>query len=243
MVLFLHQPPSWFKMHWPKYSFFEGLRALICLSEEQKAYFEGVSATPAIRIPHGVCHDFFTPSDVPQNNAPELLFVGQWLRDFETLYAAMQSIWKNRDDVILNCVIPGSVRSRADLMELAKDERVIWHEGIPPESLRQLYRKATLLFLPLIDCVANNAILEAMACGLPIVSTDIGGIRDYVNDECAVLCKPADVTAHVSAVLHVLDDKKFRDDAGRKSRARVEKYFDWNAIANLLIEKLEALPE
>lgn len=60
------------------------------------------------------------------------------------------------------------------------------------EDLLVAYRQADLLALPLKDCTANNSILEAMACGLSVVTTDIGGIRDYVDDTCALLSARGD---------------------------------------------------
>ncbi len=239
IVLFLHQPPSWFKKHWHDFSVFDGLRALVCLSSVQKDYFSGITSSPVMQIHHGVKHDFFIPSQLEPIQPPRLLFVGQWLRDFRTLHASMQEVWASMPRVTLDCVIPSHVLDKPGLSELKHDSRVRWHEGIEPEALRDLYQKATLLFLPLIDCAANNAILEAMACGLPIISSNVGGIRDYVNTDYAVLCPPDDVKAHASAVLNMLEDDEFRSVAGKKSREFVVQRLDWSSIAGGLLASLD----
>src|SRR5690606_16519952 len=47
---------------------------------------------------------------------------------------------------------------------------------------------------------ANNVIVEALACGLPVISTDLVGVRDYVTPECALLTPQGDAAALAQAV-------------------------------------------
>ena len=47
--------------------------------------------------------------------------------------------------------------------------------------LRALYHLSDLFFLPFVDAVANNAIVESIACGVPVVVSDVGSLRDYVD--------------------------------------------------------------
>lgn len=239
LVLCLHQPPAWLRQHWPDFSAFDGLRSLICLSGEQQRFFAETSTTPALLIKHGVRHDFFTPAgSVEQGAAPRLLFVGQWLRDFETLHASMQRVWSTRPEVELDCVTLDRFRHLPGLRELAMDSRTRWHAGISAEALRELYRQATILFLPLSDATANNAVVEAMACGLPVVSSAVGGIGEYVPADGATLCPVGDDAAHAAAALTWLDDAERRSAAGRVCRNFAEQQLDWPAIAKGLLSRL-----
>ena len=104
----------------------------------------------------------------------------------------MNLIWQRRPDIELDCLIPIQARDHPVLTRLAGNSRTHWHSGLYSEQVRELYRRATLLFLPFIDAAANNGIVEALACGLPIVSTRVGGIPDYVPDDCGRLCAPGD---------------------------------------------------
>lgn len=243
LVLCLHQPPAWFRAHWPDFSVFDGLRALVCLSEEQRKFFSQITSTPAVFIRHGVRHDFFVPAEQIQKSSPRLLFVGQWLRDFATLLKTMHEVWQSQPELELDCVIPLSVRINPELMELAKDERVRWYAGIEPEALLELYQNATLLLLPLTASAANNAILEAVACGLPVVTTDVGGAREYVPKEAATLCPPGDINAHASAVLQWLENDEKRKAATKICRIFVEQKHDWAAIAKKLSAAVGLLPD
>jgi len=94
--------------------------------------------------------------------------------------------------------------------------------GLSDEQLLEEYRRAWVVLLPLIDATANNSLLEGMACGTPVVVSDIGGIRDYAGPECGALCPPGDAQAHGAAVIELLLDSLRRKAAGRAARARAE---------------------
>ena len=72
-----------------------------------------------------------------------------------------------------------------------------FHAGLTDDELLALYQRSSLLLLPLLDATANNAILEAMACGLPIVTTDLPGLGTYVDPSFADLLTAGDVEAAV----------------------------------------------
>jgi glycosyltransferase involved in cell wall biosynthesis len=48
-----------------------------------------------------------------------------------------------------------------------------------------LYNDSRLLFLPLIDATANNSLLEASACGVPVITSDLPAVREYTDDSFA----------------------------------------------------------
>lgn len=241
IVACFHQPPSWMRLHWRDHKALADLAAVVCLGSEQRDYFKTVTYSPVVTIKHGVVMDFFTPSLSPSSSTPRLLFVGQWLRDFETLAESLPLIWQSRPDVELDCVIPTAARHSPALLRLARDSRVHWHAGLSPERLRDLYHQSTLLFLPLIDAVANNAIVEAMSCGLPLVSSRVGGISEYVPAQAGSLCPPGQAGAHATAVLDWLENPLKRAAARREGRNFVESRLNWNEIAAHLTSQINSL--
>jgi glycosyltransferase involved in cell wall biosynthesis len=233
LVVCLHQPPSWHKLHWHNNTTLQGLGAIVCLGNEAADYLRSITPDPVFKIRHGVALDFFQPAPTPSpTNPPRLLMVGQWLRDFKTLERAFSIINKIRPDIELDCVIPRSARNSEPLIRLARHSNVRWHCDLSPEKLLSLYQASTLLFLPLVDATANNAIVEACACGLPIISTAVGGIPEYVQSDFGELCPPYDHEAHAKAVLSWLDNPERLSNARLKARQFAEQNLNWKFIAH-----------
>ncbi len=79
----------------------------------------------------------------------------------------------------------------------------------------------------------SNAILEAMAAGLPIVSTDVGGTSMLVGKEgAAFLCRPGDAEALAANLLALIRDPELRIRIGSVMCRRAEQYFDIRHVAD-----------
>ena len=240
LVVILHQPPSWLKLFWRDFGALQGLRAVVCLCESQATWLKSMIDTPVVTIRHGVRHDVFRPSESSNaSKTGQLLFVGQWLRDFATLEATLPRIWAERPGIIVNCVLPYSARSEPCLLRMALDDRVRWHANLSIELLCKLYQQSAALLLPLVDSTANNALGEALASGLPIVSTRVGGTSSYVPEDAGILCPRGDAAAHGAAVLELLSSPERQATAARIGRSFATSHLDWNSIAQSLLDELQ----
>ena len=222
LVATFHEPPSFLERFEVDRRRTEHLDAAILVAESQRVHFERLLPPERVFvIPHGVDTDFFSPA-TSIGDERICITVGGKLRDFETLTAAIDLIWQANPSV--RFVLVGTPHTGNAHLKRVSDERVELLRGLSDEALREAYRKARLALFAFRDSTVNNALLEAMACGLPIVATDVGGIREYLGGEAAILCPPRDPAALAAGVLRVLSDA---DCAGRMAavgRARALGY-------------------
>src|SRR5207237_7890422 len=88
----------------------------------------------------------------------------------------------------------------------------------PQHDMPAFYRTADVFALTSDFDNSPNVVLEAMACGLPIVSTDVGGLREFVDADVGELAPPRDAGAVAAALLRVLSTAARAESAGRHNR-------------------------
>ena len=123
---------------------------------------------------------------------------------------------------------------------LGEHPNLAYTSGISEDELLKLYQSASVLLMPLLDATANNAILEGMSCGLPVVVTDVGAVRDYVDPACGMLTKPKQARAMAEAVIDVLNDELARVKMSLKCREHALQ-FSWEESVGKLKSIYEAL--
>lgn len=236
-----HQPASWWRLvhEFPKCLC--SLDALIIPASCDVSYFEDFLPGRVHFIPHGVNTDFFRPqeedlSSPSLHHSPRCVFAGRWLRDIRTLAEVIESVLAQNPGIQFDMLVPRDARQDPDFFRIARHDQVKWHSGISDEQLLMLYQKASLLLMPLIDCTANNALIEAIACGLPIVSSHVGGVPDYAQDTFADLFAIGDTQGMTEAVLRLADSPEERQIRGQAARTFAEENLRWDKIAAQTVE-------
>jgi glycosyltransferase involved in cell wall biosynthesis len=119
----------------------------------------------------------------------------------------------------------------------------VWvHRGLSHDRdfLHRLFLEADLFVLPTLADCTPLAITEAMACGLPVVSTRLAAIPEQVvHGETGLLVPPGDPGALARAVGALLDDPARRRDLGSGGRARAERFYDGRRNARILLDLLK----
>ncbi|WP_188966730.1 glycosyltransferase [Neoroseomonas lacus] len=200
------------------------LDAVILLCEAQRTAIPAAIDPARIHVlPHGIDADFFTPGPRAAGPGFRLLAVGHWLRDYPAVFAALTLLRQAGLDVSLRVISPNP--------PAGAPPGTIIEAGLTDEALRQAYRNADALLLPLENATANNAILEAMACGRPVVSTDVGGVAEMTAG-AARLVPRGHARALADVVLGLAADPAAAEALGRAARVRAEA-LDWRRIATL----------
>ena len=99
------------------------------------------------------------------------------------------------------------------------------------------YRAADVFALASDFDNSPNVVLEAMACGLPVVTTDVGCVREFVSDRVGGAVVPArDAAALAAALERYLSSPRASADAGTFNRARAVSEFSWRASTLRLLD-------
>ena len=156
------------------------------------------------------------------------MFVGSHLRDFDVVAGAAKQLAASDIEFVV-------VTSRSEHHRFAGLGTVTLLAGINDRDLLALYQSCDLFVMPVLDVTANNALLEAMACGAPVVATDLPGIRDYVSESGAILTKKSDVSSLADAI-----DYLYRNDEKRMTMARASREqalaFGWERVAGQVMK-------
>lgn len=228
-----HLPPQGImnavKIHWQ----IKQLSAVICVGSSQQDFFTDIIDRERIFcVPLGIDVQYYLPPADFETRDPNLcLVVGENYRDFPTLRGVIELVAYLRPSTIFVVVTsPNSNRFLGSHPNL----RIL--SGIPESDLLNLYQTASLMVSPLLDTTANNAILESLSCGLPIVTTDVGSIHDYLTLQCALLIPPNNARKMAESIVDLLDADGERKKMSKKSREQALG-FSWFEV----MKKLEVV--
>ena len=111
---------------------------------------------------------------------------------------------------------------------------------VTDDELRRLYARASVLAVPSRSDGMPTVILEAFACGTPVVATDVGAISELVGDETGVLLPELEPRALAAALRHLLELPGDRRAAmADAARSVVRERFSWRAVARQTVTVLE----
>jgi glycosyltransferase involved in cell wall biosynthesis len=188
-------------------------------------------------IHHGLDLAGYTPRTVPPAGRPLIVTVGQLKekKGLRHLVAACHILAERGIDHECEIVGDGPLRDQLarQIRELGLEDRVGLSGALPHPAVVERYRRASVFVLPCVVAADGdrdgipNAILEAMAMALPVVSTPISGIPEVVRDgETGLLVPAGDDAALADALARLLGDPALRASLGECGREFVTSEFD-----------------
>ncbi|MEM3731853.1 MAG: glycosyltransferase family 4 protein [Candidatus Bathyarchaeia archaeon] len=215
-------------------SLFKKVSAVICLTEHDAASVGRIIGgyEKIFVIPNGVDSDFFKPSSKDPNL---ITWVGRLVPEKGLVYLlyAMREIVRVHPNVKLFVIGGGPLEARlvklADELSLSGNVRFVGSVG-RAEVARFLSRSSIFVFPSLREGLPLS-VLEAMACGVPVVGSDIPGINDViVNGGNGLLAPAKNSEALADAVLTLLNDAELRKKMGQNARNLIIEKYSWDKI-------------
>lgn len=197
-----------------------------------------------IRItPNGVDTDEFNPRGCV-GSGKELLYTGRLdaRKGLIDLLEALSILRRDGVDVNLTITGAGGFRERleAEIAERQLEGRVHLAGFLPRKELIELYHESDILVFPSYYEGLPTTVMEAMAAGLPTVSTDVPGVRDLIaHRETGLLCPPGEAEEFAENLKEVVEDDELRREMGKAARRQAIREHDWGVVA----EKMDAVYE
>src|SRR5258706_1473589 len=183
---------------------------IICQTETQKnviASQYGLPLESIVVIPNGVAEEYFLEKRTAQNRVPHLLFVGR-LADQKIPSLLIEAVAQMQTDVCLDIVGDGELRENIEaLIRKYKLHNVHLHGQKTGKELLDFYRSADIFVLPSLKEGLSNAMLEALAAGLPVVVSDLPEMREIFG-ECAVLIQDPTAANYARTLDTLLSEKQ-----------------------------------
>ncbi|MCL4198872.1 MAG: glycosyltransferase family 4 protein [Phycisphaerales bacterium] len=182
------------------------------------------------RLRHGVDTHWFRPALRYEEmrchaRRTRVLFIDGWGRDHAVLHDVVNRTLAASTDIEWTILSSDG----AALLPSAR-ERVRRLNRQPDSAYRALLWETDVLCLPLVHATANNALLEAMACGVAIVVTHVGGVRETIDRWSAVTVPPGDARAMTTAILTCAQDTGLRHQLGSAARRQALSH-SWPRVA------------
>lgn len=182
-------------------------------SASLRAHMESHGVRARFHVVHNpVDTAVFQPAPVPPDpHAPtrRFLFVGRLVpvKGIPTLLRALALLRRRRTDVALDIVGVGEHRAEYEALArtLGLERAVVFHGGVPKESLVYLMQVAHAFVLSSVTENCPCVLIEALACGLPIVTTDVGGVREVVPKDMGLFVPPSDPEALAESLDQMAD--------------------------------------
>jgi glycosyltransferase involved in cell wall biosynthesis len=132
---------------------------------------------------------------------------------------------------------PEAVRLRHVAEQEGVAERVHLPGAVPPDEMPQWYRSASVVACTPWYEPFGLTPLEAMACGVPVVTYAVGGLQESVVDGLTGLhVRPGDVTALSGALRQICVERSLRERLAAAAVHRVHAYYTWDRTASLLAD-------
>jgi len=201
--------------------------------------FHGFNVNDIAVVGNGVDINFFTPRE-SNINASYVLYSGriEYSKGLVDFVKSARYICRECPSTFF--ILAGNGPFEFQLRKLIKEtglsKNFFLIGEVDRETLRRYYQNASVLVLPSYYESFPNVILEAMACGIPVVTTNVCDMKKIVKKETGLIVPPRNPKALGKAVVKLLKDEGLRKKMGKASRERVKRFYSWNVVSDKILD-------
>ena len=219
------------------------LKNIICVSQPSKedviSEFK-VDEKKITVIPNGIDIGIFKPSSIKKSLSFRIVTTASAdipLKGLRHLILALPRVI--RQFPLTSLTVIGKSPEKSNLNKLIDDldleDKITFRSGISEKEIVKTYHDSDIAVIPSLYEGFGFGAGEAMACGVPLISTDSGGLKQVIGD-AAVKIKPGSVNEIEEGILKLFNQEKIRQELAKKGRERMEVFFDWKIAASAYIE-------
>ncbi|MEE4262934.1 MAG: glycosyltransferase family 4 protein [Desulfobacteraceae bacterium] len=208
---------------------------------QREAQKYGLDPEKSRIIQPAVDPDYFSPPKTkPENNRLILITTGSfvWSKSYEYLLLALKNLVQNGVNAELDILGDGPMRQQVlfGIQDMSLKGRIHLHGRLKPDQVVAHLQEADAFALASLSEGISNAVLEAMSCGLPVVTTDCGGMREAVTDGVEGFIVPLrDPQAMAEALAKLAKNPGLRERMGKAGRQRVMADFNLEGQVNAFV--------
>lgn len=218
--------------------------ALVAVSEAVAASVRPYVSLPVTVIPNGVDIDRFRPSPRQHGAGRRIVFVGRLIANKgpQTALDAFSRVEEKYPSATLTMVGDGPLRSSLEKCVAERGlEGKVRFLGLRGDVAEILNASDVLVRPSLVEGMPLT-ILEAMASGLPVIASDVGGVSEIVSDgNTGYLIRPRSHEELAEALVRMFEDDERMVAMGSAGMRRVRANFSWDITASATERLLEAL--
>ena len=219
------------------------LKNIICVSQPSKedviSEFK-VDEKKITVIPNGIDIGIFKPSSIKKSFSFRIVTTASAdipLKGLRHLILALPRVI--RQFPLTSLTVIGKSPEKSNLNKLIDDlvleDKITFRSGISEKEIVKTYHDSDIAVIPSLYEGFGFGAGEAMACGVPLISTDSGGLKQVIGD-AALKIKPGSVNEIEEGILKLFTEEEIRQELAEKGRERMEEFFDWKIAASAYIE-------
>lgn len=227
LVAVFHHPPYELekRLNYNRKKILGALDKVIVMGSHQIPFLKQYTNAKFEFIPHGINTDFFV-GDPSKTRLNQILLIGVSHRDHDRNIKIINAV-NERIQINFIVIILGQF---AHLYKGLNNVTIVT-KNISDSELLEYYQTSKGLLLSLRDCTASNTILEALATGCPLITNNVGAVKEYIPEGSGIpVFENEEIAKSADYIIALITDSAYLNEISSLQRQLAEQY-NWHMVA------------